>query len=117
MKIKAEIGNFARAFVALCLIGSVVGCGGSGSGSGGHAGTGGHGGSGGSGNAATVQSIAVTPANPSVAVGGTQQFTATATLSDGTTKDLSASATWTSSDMATATISTSGLATGVAAGA
>ena len=35
--------------------------------------------------AATLQSIAVTPASPSVAKGGTQQFTATGTYSDAST--------------------------------
>ena len=36
--------------------------------------------------APTLTSIAVTPANPTVTVGGTQQFTATGTYSDGTTQ-------------------------------
>ncbi len=40
--------------------------------------------------AATLQSIAVTPANPSIAKGATQQFTATGTYSDGTTQNLTA---------------------------
>ena len=61
-------------------------------------------------------SIAVTPANPSVAVGKQQQFTATGTFSDGSKKDLTSSVTWTSSAPSIATISGGGLATGVAAG-
>jgi len=65
---------------------------------------------------ATLASIAVTPANPSIAVGTTQQFTATGTYSDGSTQDITASATWSSSDAAKATINASGLATAVAAG-
>jgi hypothetical protein len=47
-------------------------------------------------NAKTLSSIAVTPANPSVAKGLTQQFAATGTFSDGTTADLSSQVTWAS---------------------
>ena len=39
--------------------------------------------------AATMQSIAVTPANPSIVKGGTQQFTATGTYSDSSTTQTS----------------------------
>ena len=46
---------------------------------------------------AVVASIAVTPAGPSVAKGLTQQFTATATLSDNTTLDVSPQVAWASS--------------------
>ena len=66
--------------------------------------------------AATLQSIAVTPANPAIAKGLTEQFTATGTYSDGSTKNLTASATWASGTTGTATITTGGLATGVAVG-
>ena len=61
-------------------------------------------------------SIAVTPTNPSIAVGKQQQFTATGTFSDGSRKDLTSSVTWTSSAPSVATIGSGGLATGVAAG-
>jgi hypothetical protein len=61
-------------------------------------------------------SIAVTPVNPSITVGGQQQFTATGTYSDGSHQDLTTSATWTSSSSGVATINTAGLATGVGAG-
>jgi hypothetical protein len=61
-------------------------------------------------------SIAVTPANPSITAGGQQQFTATGTYSDGSHQDLTNSATWTSSIPSVATISGTGLATGVAVG-
>ena len=61
-------------------------------------------------------SIAVTPTNPSIAVGKQQQFTATGTFSDGSKKDLTSSVTWTSSAPSVATIGSGGLATGVAAG-
>lgn len=60
---------------------------------------------------AYLVSIAVTPANPSVVIPGTQQFTATGTNSDGTTIDLTALATWASTNPAVATINAAGLAT------
>ncbi|TMD84018.1 MAG: hypothetical protein E6I78_11385, partial [Chloroflexi bacterium] len=65
---------------------------------------------------AVLVSIAVTPSNPSVAKGTTQQFTATGTSSDGSTSDLSSSVTWASSATAVATISSGGLASGMAQG-
>lgn len=61
-------------------------------------------------------SIAVTPPGPSVAVGLTQQFTATGTFNDGSTADLTSTATWASSNTNAATIASGGLATGVATG-
>jgi len=66
--------------------------------------------------APTLSSIAVTPSDPTVNAGATQQFAATATFSDGSTQDITATATWTSSAPAVATISASGLATSVAQG-
>jgi hypothetical protein len=66
--------------------------------------------------AATLQSIAVTPASPSIAKGGTQQFTATGKYSDGSTQNLTNTATWSSSVQTIATINSNGLASGVAAG-
>ena len=64
-----------------------------------------------------VTSIDVEPAAPAnLTVGATQQFTATATFTDGSTEDISTQVTWTSDTVATATISSAGLATGVAAG-
>jgi hypothetical protein len=65
---------------------------------------------------ATLQSIAVTPANPSILRGATQQFTATGTFSDNSTQNLTSQVTWASATTATATINTAGLATAVAAG-
>lgn len=65
---------------------------------------------------ASLTSIAVSPSNPTIQVGNTQQFIATATYSDGTTSVITSSATWSSSNNSIATINTSGLATGVAAG-
>lgn len=66
-------------------------------------------GGGGGGKVPVVTSVAVTPAGTSLAKGLTRQFTATATLSDNTTKDVSSSATWLSSAAGFATVSTTGL--------
>jgi hypothetical protein len=63
-----------------------------------------------------LTSIAVTPATPSIAVGATQQMVATVTYSDGSTKNISSSAIWTSSDANTATLSSTRVVTEVAAG-
>ena len=49
-------------------------------------------------------------------VGATAQFTAMATLSDGTTLDVTSVSTWVSSNTAEAVVSASGLVTGVSAG-
>jgi O-glycosyl hydrolase len=65
----------------------------------------------------TLASIAMTPVNPAIVVGATQQFTAMGTYSDGSTQNLSNRVTWTSSKTAVATINTNGLAAGVSAGA
>jgi len=59
--------------------------------------------------------ITVGPPSPTVAVGSTLQMTATGTYDDGSTNTLS-KVTWTSSDPSIATISSTGVATGVAAG-
>ncbi len=66
---------------------------------------------------AALLSITVTPANPSIAKGLTEQFTATGTYTDGTKKNLTSSVTWASSNSTAATISTAGLATAKATGA
>src|SRR5439155_1039235 len=47
-------------------------------------------------SAAVLQSIAVTPANPSIAKGATQHYTATGTFSDATTQNLTSQVTWAS---------------------
>jgi hypothetical protein len=65
---------------------------------------------------ATLNSIAVTPASPTIAAGGTQQFTATGTYSDGSTQNITTQATWSSSNTAISTINAVGLASGVAGG-
>ena len=66
--------------------------------------------------APTLQSIAVTPANTSLPTGETEQFTATGTLSNNTTENLTSQVTWASSDTTWATINTTGLATAVSPG-
>jgi uncharacterized protein YjdB len=66
--------------------------------------------------AATLVSIAVTPANSGMAIGTTKQFTATGTFSDSSTQDITASVLWGSSSPSVATINNQGLATSVGAG-
>lgn len=65
--------------------------------------------------APTLQSIAVTPATLTAGVGGGHPLHATGTYSDGSTKDLTASATWSIATSTVATVS-GGIVTGVAAG-
>jgi hypothetical protein len=62
-----------------------------------------------------IQSIAVTPTNPTQTHGNPQQFKATATTCNGTT-DITDIATWTSSNTSIATIDSNGLATTIAIG-
>jgi len=77
---------------------------------------GGGGGAGTNAAGAALTTIAVTPANPSIAKNTTRQCTATGTYSDGTSQDITASATWSSDSTAVATVNAAGLASGVAAG-
>lgn len=69
---------------------------------------------------AVVQSIAIAPSGATVPAGTTQALAATGTFSDGTTQDLTALASWTSSDTAVAAVSnaagTSGVVTALAPG-
>jgi uncharacterized protein YjdB len=64
---------------------------------------------------ATVTDVRVDPGTASTTVGGTVTFAATAVLSDGTSTDVTASATWTVTDATIAKVA-SGIATGVAGG-
>jgi len=66
--------------------------------------------------AGALSSIAVTPPNPSVPIGVTEQFTATGTFSDGSTQNLTNSVTWSAVAGSIASITTTGLAKGLAAG-
>jgi hypothetical protein len=65
---------------------------------------------------AVLASIAVTPADSSIALGTKQQFTATGTFTDGSTQDLTSTATWTSDTTTTATVNQAGLATSAGTG-
>jgi len=58
----------------------------------------------------TLKSIVVTPTNSKMTIGrsSTQQFAATGSYSDGSTRDLTASATWNSSDRYIAAVSATG---------
>lgn len=60
--------------------------------------------------------IQISPANPSVAVGSTQQFKVSGDYLDGFVADVSSNVTWSSSDTTIATISPGGLATALKAG-
>jgi hypothetical protein len=70
----------------------------------------------GTGTTSTIlQSISVAPVSTAIAVGGSAQFTATGTYSDGSTQDITSSATWTSSNSNVANAA-GGLVSGVADG-
>jgi hypothetical protein len=64
--------------------------------------------------ATTVSALSVTGTPP--AVGATSQFKATATMADGSTQDVTSQASWSSTNAAVATVSSTGLVTGVASG-
>ena len=67
-------------------------------------------------NAPTLSSISITPVDLTLGIGINQQFTATATYSDGSTQDLVNGVTWSSSSASVASINGSGLATTAGAG-
>lgn len=94
---------------ALLVVAAMAGCGG-----------GGGDGGGSTAPAPTLVSITVTPANASLEVGSTGQFTATGTFSDNSTQNLTGSASWSSSATAIATVSddaaSKGTVTAVSAG-
>jgi hypothetical protein len=62
----------------------------------------------------TLTSITVAPTSASIIQGGTQQINATGNFNDGSTKDLTGSASWTSSATDVATVSKGGLVTAAA---
>ncbi|MGO9126877.1 MAG: Ig-like domain-containing protein [Terriglobales bacterium] len=66
--------------------------------------------------AASLTAITVTPGSQTIAAGSQQQFKATGSYSDKSSKDLTSSVTWKSSSANVATINSSGLATVLAAG-
>jgi hypothetical protein len=59
---------------------------------------------------ATLTSLAITPVNPQIALGARQSFSAKGTFSDGSTQDLGSQVVWTSSDLTTAIINSTGAA-------
>jgi uncharacterized protein YjdB len=65
---------------------------------------------------ATLQSITIAPASADIALGESQQFTATGNFSDNTTENLTGQVTWTSSDVNVAIINSDGLASTAAKG-
>jgi hypothetical protein len=65
---------------------------------------------------ATLVSLAVTPALPTVSKGTTRQFTATGSYSDGSVRDLTTSVVWSSSVLTVAAISNAGGSEGLATG-
>jgi uncharacterized protein YjdB len=67
--------------------------------------------------ATSLVSVAVSPTTASVAIGATQQFTATAAYSDGSARDITLLSAWTSATPAAGTVDAArGIAVGVAAG-
>ena len=67
--------------------------------------------------ATSLVSVAVSPTTASVAIGATQQFTATAAYSDGSARDITLLSAWTSATPAAGTVDAArGIAIGVAAG-
>ena len=64
--------------------------------------------------ASTVTAVAVTGTTPTT--GTTSQFKATATMGDGTTQDVTSSATWQSSNNAVVTVTQSGAVTALGLG-
>lgn len=65
---------------------------------------------------ATLMSIAVLPATPSIYIGNMQQFIAMGTYSDGSSSDITAVASFSSASPAIASITTTGMATGLTLG-
>jgi hypothetical protein len=94
---------------ALAIAVALAGCGG------GSSNNGGGGGGGGGGTGPTLSSITITPFAPGVAIGNTTNLKATGAFSDNSTKDISSTVSWTSSDQALATV-TGGAVMGVAVG-
>jgi hypothetical protein len=65
---------------------------------------------------ATITAIAIAPQTPSISLGSSQQMSATATFSDGSSLNITDQADWSSSDPSVATINQFGVASSVASG-
>jgi trimeric autotransporter adhesin len=68
------------------------------------------------GTTASLSSILVTPGAASIQAGSAQQFSAIGTYSDGSTRDISATVQWSSSNASVASVSSSGMVNGAASG-
>ena len=64
----------------------------------------------------TLTSISITPSNATVVIGTPQQFMATGRFNDGSSQNLTNTAAWSSSNTNVATVSTTGLVSGVTSG-
>lgn len=64
----------------------------------------------------TLTSITVTPSNPSITVGATQQLKALGLFSDGSTVNMTSAVTWSSSSTSIASVASNGIATALASG-
>src|ERR1700724_4105094 len=64
----------------------------------------------------TVTAISVAPDGVNIAIGKTQQYTATAKYVDGSTADVTGTASWKTADATVAIVNASGLGTAMAAG-
>jgi len=67
-------------------------------------------------SASSLVAISISPSNPTIQLTRTQQFTATGTFGDSSSKDVTSSVTWASSSSGVATINSSGLATAASTG-
>jgi Big-like domain-containing protein len=65
---------------------------------------------------ATLNTIIISPTNPVISLGTSQQFVAQGTFSDGSALPITLQASWSSSNVAVATIKPNGLATSASAG-
>jgi trimeric autotransporter adhesin len=70
----------------------------------------------GGGDSVQLTSVGVTPENPVILIGTTQQFTAIGSFSGAPSGDMTAKAVWSSSNQTVATIGINGLARGLTAG-
>ncbi|MFA9276084.1 MAG: Ig-like domain-containing protein [Candidatus Aquirickettsiella gammari] len=66
--------------------------------------------------AANLVALNISPTNSSIQIGGLQQFIATASFADGSSRVVSSESSWTSSTAANASVSNAGLAQGILAG-
>ncbi len=63
-----------------------------------------------------LTAVTVAPSSPSVAIGETQQMTATGTYDNGTKQSITNEVSWTTSDASVATVGATGLVKGIATG-